>query len=214
MSSGLCPGTPRIASSSAECRWFQAHLDLRPPRPHDTLLPHFPRILLSFVLYLPLYTSVYIPQLHFIQHGTYGQPAEESLFTEESRSPHWESPCTCIAEDSQSSLPIKCFNRQPSLRVQCWIEQISALLFGWSRMMTIPIGKSAATKVNTLENPPQQPISKKTIWTTRRTSYIQTRHAVIRQYELHGFHCQRNGAVQILSLHALHFQICDIQPGP
>jgi len=50
------------------------------------LFPYSPVILLNFVLYLPLYTSVYILQLPFIQHGTYGQPGEESLFTEESKS--------------------------------------------------------------------------------------------------------------------------------
>jgi hypothetical protein len=71
----------------AEPHFFQPHLTLHPPQLHVTLLPYAPVILLNFVLYLPLYTSVYIPQLHFIQYGTYGQPGEESLFTEESRSP-------------------------------------------------------------------------------------------------------------------------------
>jgi len=78
----------------------------------------------------------------------------------------------------------------------------------------IPIGSSARMRVKTLESPPCHPISKKTIWPTSRRSYIKTRRAVIRQYELQGRHGQRNGAVQILSLPALHFQICDIQPGP
>ena len=100
MSSRHFPGTRRIASYSpsgtfsmhaSNCilltkRYFlQARLQMHPPRPHVILLPYCPVILLNFVLYLPLYTSVYIPQLHFIQHGTYGQPGEESLFTEESR---------------------------------------------------------------------------------------------------------------------------------
>ena len=83
----------------AKLYFFLERLELNPPRLHITLFPHppfillnfvFPHppvILLNFVLYLPLYSSVYIPQLHFIQHGTYGQPGEESLFTEESRSP-------------------------------------------------------------------------------------------------------------------------------
>jgi len=35
-----------------------------------------------------------------------------------------------------------------------------------------------------------------------------------RLHELQGFHSQRNGAVRILSLHAFHFQICNIRPGP
>jgi len=101
----------------AERYFFQARLELHPPRPHVTLLPYSPVILLNFVLYFPLYSSVYIPQLHFIQHGTFSQPGQESLFTEESRSPPWESTCTCIAEDSQSSLPIKCLNFSPNVRV-------------------------------------------------------------------------------------------------
>jgi hypothetical protein len=108
LSSGLFPGTPWIASSSAAHHGFQARLELHPPRLRVTWLPYFLVILLNFLLYLLLYASVYIPQLH--QHGTYGQPGEESLFTEESRSTPWASTCTCIAEDSQSSLPIKCLN--------------------------------------------------------------------------------------------------------
>jgi hypothetical protein len=71
----------------AERYFFQTRLELHPPQPDVTLLPYSPIILLNFVLYLPLYTSIYTPQLHFIQYGTYGQPGEESLFTEESRSP-------------------------------------------------------------------------------------------------------------------------------
>jgi len=66
--------------------FFQARIELHPPRSHVPLFPYSPDILLNFVLYLPLYTSVYIPQLPFIQHGTCGQPGEESPFTEESRS--------------------------------------------------------------------------------------------------------------------------------
>jgi hypothetical protein len=66
LSSGLFPGTPWIASSSAARDCFQAHLELHPPRPRVTLLPYFLVILLNFLLYLLLYASVYIPQLHFI----------------------------------------------------------------------------------------------------------------------------------------------------
>jgi hypothetical protein len=97
--------------------FFQALPKLHPPQPQGTLLPYLPIIMLNFVLYLPLYSSAYIPQLHFIQHGIFSQPGEESLFTEESRSPPWESTCTCIAEDRQSSLPIKCLNFSPNLPV-------------------------------------------------------------------------------------------------
>ena len=64
--SGLIPGTPWIASSSATRHCFQARLKLHPPRPSVTLLPYFLVILLNFLLYLVLYASVFIPQLHFI----------------------------------------------------------------------------------------------------------------------------------------------------
>jgi len=66
ISSGLFPGTPQIASFLAKRHLFQAHLELHPPRPSVTLLLYFPVILLNFILYLPLYTSVYILQLHCI----------------------------------------------------------------------------------------------------------------------------------------------------
>jgi hypothetical protein len=49
---------------------------------------------------------------------------------------------------------------------------------------------------------------------TSKKSNINTRHIVIKQYKLQGFHRQSNGAVRILSLHALHFQICDIRLQP
>jgi hypothetical protein len=41
--------------------FFQACLSLHPARPHVTLLPCVSVILINFVLYLPLYTSLYIP---------------------------------------------------------------------------------------------------------------------------------------------------------
>jgi hypothetical protein len=66
LSSGLFPGTPWIALSTAARHSFQRRLELDPPRPHVTLLPYFLVILLNFLLYLLLYASVYIPQLHFI----------------------------------------------------------------------------------------------------------------------------------------------------
>jgi hypothetical protein len=70
MSSGLFPGTPRIASCSTAC-YFVALLS------HDSINLRSIFTLIHF----PLHS-----QLHFIKHGTYGQPGEESLFTEESRS--------------------------------------------------------------------------------------------------------------------------------
>jgi len=70
------------------------------------------------IIFTLIYFRLHSPtSLHLHQHGTYGQPGEESLFTEESKSTPWESTCRCIKEDSQSSLPIKCLNFQPSLRV-------------------------------------------------------------------------------------------------
>jgi len=45
----------------AECYFFQARLEMHPARPRITLSPCLPVILLNFVLYLPLYTSLYIP---------------------------------------------------------------------------------------------------------------------------------------------------------
>jgi len=98
----LLPGPPRIDSSSTAC--YSVALFSR----YSVKL---------YTIFIPLYTSIYIPQLHFIQHGTYGQPGQESLFTEKSRSLPWESTCKCIAEDSQSSLPIKCLNFPPNLWV-------------------------------------------------------------------------------------------------
>ena len=87
------PGMPRLASSLTEC--YSVALFSR----HRTKL-HSIFTLIYFCLHSP--TS-----LHHHQHGTYGLSGEVSLFTEESRSPPRESTCTCIKEDSQSSLPIK-----------------------------------------------------------------------------------------------------------
>ena len=61
MSSRLFPGTPQIASSSAKHYFCQARLQLHPLQLRVTLLPCFPVNLLNFLLYLPLYTSLYIP---------------------------------------------------------------------------------------------------------------------------------------------------------
>jgi hypothetical protein len=66
MSSGLCPGIPQIASFWAELQYFQPCPKLCPARLSVTLLPYFPVILLNIILYLPLYTSVYILQVRFI----------------------------------------------------------------------------------------------------------------------------------------------------
>ena len=65
-----------------------------------------------------LYTLSHIPQLSICitANGTYAQPGEESLFTEEPRSTPWES--TRIDESSQSSFPIKCL---PFSYLPLWI---------------------------------------------------------------------------------------------
>jgi len=81
-------------------------------------------------------------------------------------------------------------------------------------MMTISFGRSAMTPAKTLEGPLCHPKLKNTIWTTSRRSYNKSRCAMIGRYKHPGLHWRRNGIVPILSLPALHFQICDIQLGP
>jgi len=61
MTSALFPSTPRIASSSSESCFYQARTELHPLRLNVSLLTCFPVNLLNFLLYLPLYTSLYIP---------------------------------------------------------------------------------------------------------------------------------------------------------
>jgi len=66
------------------------------------------------------------------------------------------------------------------------------------------------TTVTTLESPPYCLTSKKMIWIINRRSFNYVRHAGTSHYALQGFHCRRNSAVPILSLHALCFQIPEI----
>jgi len=73
----LLPGTPRIASSSTEC-YVVALFSCYSTKLHT----------ISTLIYFCLHSPT---SLHLHQHGTYGQPGEESRFTEESRSPPWES---------------------------------------------------------------------------------------------------------------------------
>jgi len=99
----LFPGTPRIASSLTKC-YFVARFT------------HYSTKL--YTIFTLIYFCLHSPtSLHHHQHGTYGQPGDESVFTEESRSSPWESTFTCIEEDRQSSLPIICLNFQTSLRL-------------------------------------------------------------------------------------------------
>jgi len=66
LSSGTIPGTPIIESTSGNHHFLQPLLELHPPWRSATSLPHFPVIRLNFILYLPLYASVYILQFQFI----------------------------------------------------------------------------------------------------------------------------------------------------
>jgi len=83
--------------------------------------------------------------------------------------------------------------------------------------MTIPIGESVNTKVRakviTTERPPDHPTLEKTIAITSKQSYSYVRRAGIISYQLQQFHCQRNGAVPIVSLHNFYFQIPKNYPG-
>jgi len=97
----LFPATPRIASYLTTC--------------HLVALFSYHSIILRTMFTL-IYFSLH-SLLHFIKHGIYGPPTEESLCTEGSRSTPWEGSCTCIQEDSQSWLLIKWLNAQPSNRV-------------------------------------------------------------------------------------------------
>ena len=86
------PGTPQIAFSLTEC-FFVALFSCYSTKLHT--------------IFTLVYFSLHSPtSLDYHQYGTYGQPGEESLFTEESSSPPWESTCTCTEEDSQYSLQI------------------------------------------------------------------------------------------------------------
>jgi len=76
--------------------------------------------------------------------------------------------------------------------------------------MPWPIRRSKLTTVRTQESPPYHPTSKMTILIINSRSFIWASRAGTRHYAPEGFHCQRNGAVLILSLHALCFQIPEI----
>jgi len=91
----------------------------------------------------------------------------------------------------------------------CTADDKSPGLHQWIRM-TRPIRGLVMMTVTTLANPPHHLTSKKTIWIINRRSFILVRRDRTSHYALQGFHCQRNGAVLILSLHALRFQIPEI----
>jgi len=61
MTCGLFLNLPPIACSSAERYLCQAHVEFHPLPQRVTLLPCFTVNLLNFLLYSPLYTSLYIP---------------------------------------------------------------------------------------------------------------------------------------------------------
>jgi len=191
MSSGLFPGTPRIESSSAKRYICQTRFQLHSLRLRVILLPCFPVILLKFLLCLPLYTSLYIPNFtSSIMEPTasqvrnyYSQKYQEAHLQRALHVHSWIQPI--IIADQMFELP----TQLSSIVLEIYL--MSGLLCWWSRMMTIPIGRSAMTKVKSLQSRPCNLISKKMIWTTGRRSYIQTTCPVIRQYELRGFHCQK-----------------------
>jgi len=156
MSSRLFPGMPQIVFCSTACYLI-------------VLFSHHSIKLCT--MFSHIYFSLH-SQLHFIKHGIYGQPGEESLLPAESRSTPWESTCTCIPEDSQSLLLIKWLNFQPSFQVYWWRQLIRDLEFWWSRIMTIPIGRSAMTTVKILDSSACYPILEKTTLIAGRRFYI------------------------------------------
>jgi hypothetical protein len=68
-------------------------------------------------------------------------------------------------------------------------------------------------KLKTPESPPYRLIPKKTILVINWRMCFQARRAGTSHCELQGIHGQRNGAVLILLLHALRFQLSEIQLG-
>jgi hypothetical protein len=99
----LSPGTPQIASSFTEF-FFVA------------LFSHYSTKLLT--IFTHIYFCLHSPTwLHHHQHGAYCQPHDESLFTDESRSPPWESTYTCIEDDCELPLQINSLHFQPSIQV-------------------------------------------------------------------------------------------------
>jgi len=91
---GLCPGTPRTASSWTAC--------------YVVALFSCSSLKLRSVFPLRCFCLHSATSLH--QHGTYGQPGEKSQFTEESRCTPWASTGTCIQGEHQLWLQIKCLN--------------------------------------------------------------------------------------------------------
>jgi len=69
------------------------------------------------------------------------------------------------------------------------------------------------TIVRTPKSPPYHLPTKKTIWIINSGFFILVRHAGTRHYAPEGFHWHRNGAMPILSFHALCFQIPQHQKG-
>jgi len=70
MSPGLFPGMPRIAFCSADYQSIQTHFELHLSQLCGALWPNFPVILLNVILFLHSSSTVYIPQLQFINMET------------------------------------------------------------------------------------------------------------------------------------------------
>jgi hypothetical protein len=152
------------------------------------------------------YTLSHILQLQIFvtANGTYAQPGEESLFTEESRSTPREH--TCSQDSSQSSLSSKCLHSiyQPSC-ILLWITNIPDFM-NKSRGRD-QIRRSVMTMARTPQSPRSHVTLMKTIWIINSWFFIQVRHAGTSHYALQGLHCQWHIAILILSLHTLCFQI-------
>jgi len=103
-SSRLFLGTPWIASSSAEHNIFQTLLELHSAQPRVTFLPNFPVILLYFVLYIPLFTSRYIP--NFTSSNMEPTPSQvRNHYSQKNQETHVER---ALAHASQKTANLDC----------------------------------------------------------------------------------------------------------
>jgi hypothetical protein len=80
----------------------------------------------------------------------------------------------------------------------------------WTRII-IPIRWSRMTNVRIPESPPHRPTMMKTMWITSRRSCVKSRCARKSSYEWPGSHCLKTRAMPILLLHAVQFQMNEIE---
>jgi len=202
MTSALGPGSPWIAASSTKC-YISA-----------LFAPYSNQLQTIFTLtYLALHspTSIFTSStwiLHPVWWGiTILRRIKKHTLRKNYHSHSRRRPI--IIASWKFQLPT-----EQSLPALFWRCPMSVLQFIWSRVLMRLIAQSVITNVNTLESPLCLPISKKIIWTTNRRFYILARCTTIRYYKLQGIHYQRLRAMPILSVYALHFQICEIWLGP